>query len=625
LAYARQESSHYQLNRTKQQPSVRHKLRNASAPAPAGTSTSDYMAANIADVSNFLAKYLTSKERILVQPYPEGEFSTFKKDYAGFPYDIIIAPEWKSYGLKLPNFDKYRVYREGIWHETDHANYSPAPLYAWGSNNTQKFMINILEDRRVEDTGVQRWPGYVPERIHTQAYFYAVRPDVSTIYDPNEPADSQKNKQARIEAFLQRMLLGKVKGQLPPDQMKIIEDTAQFAERKLKPISLERADPARVMTDMEALTLEAIKQLDVAPTKDKNGKSSDDGMGMPDYNETSGEKAAKGKSQSQIEKGMEEFFKEKEKDLGGGGGEGEGEEQGQGKGKESGGKDGKGPKDGKDGKQGKKDQFGFTGKDVQNAQKGSSDARAEYTNVAKNTPIDPALASWKPAIDYGPTAPFRDTNFMNHMKTELEKWIKGYEEIRGSSGSRFKVKQWIRDPEQAFVTRLRKSVKGNKVLVLADFSGSTNKFQDQYKRALISGLETLDKVGIKTGLFIYGTDFTQVKRFEEPRWTNVHAAKTAALADHDMTATGTAYSMLEEYVKRHRPDVFITLTDGLPNQGVSTDQEVARLKRQTRMIAFGIGDENLNVQLKKFGYNSTFAVPDVSQIPKKLVKTIIGE
>ena len=580
---------------------------------------SSFMSANIQDVSNFLAKYLTGKENVLVRPQAKGGFSTCKETYARKTYDIINTPEWQRYNLNLPSFDKYRIFRSGIWHETNHIAYSPEPVYKFGSNKTEKFMINILEDRRTEDIGTQKWKGYIPERIYTQAYYYAVRPDVSSLYKSTLPPDSQENKQARIEAFLQRMLIGKVKGSLPKDQMETVERVATFAEQRLKPLTKETASEATITTNLEALTLEVIRELDVAPSKDAKGESSDEkGLTLPDWNEGRNPNVLPGGGQKAVNKKMQEFFEEKNKELG--------------KDKDKGEDEGKGKSEGK-GEETKTDQFGFSSDDVAKATEGSSDAKAEYAKVvsAGASQIDPALVHWQTPTVYGPTSPYRDTTFMNRMKTELAKWRKGYEEITGTSGSRFKVKQWIRKPKEPFITRLKRSVKGNKILVLADFSGSTLSFMDEYKRAIVSGLETLDGVGCKVGLFAFGDQFFQVKRFEEPRWTSAHASKLAGLGPLGNTYTGTAYEKLGDYVQRHRPDVFVTLTDGEPNFGEreNTERQVAKLKRQTRMVAFGITDPRshaaMESQLKKYGYTKSFAVTDVNEIPKKLVKTMIGE
>jgi len=58
------------------------------------------------------------------------------------------------------------------------------------------------------------------------------------------------------------------------------------------------------------------------------------------------------------------------------------------------------------------------------------------------------------------------------MNTYLQMWREGYKEFTGKSGSRFSVKEYIKHKDEPFITRLKKSVKGKKILILADFSGS---------------------------------------------------------------------------------------------------------------------------------------------------------
>jgi hypothetical protein len=95
-----------------------------------------------------------------------------------------------------------------------------------------------------------------------------------------------------------------------------------------------------------------------------------------------------------------------------------------------------------------------------------------------------------------------------------------------------------------------------------------------------------------------------------------------------MTPTGQAYEALESYIRRHRPDVTVTVTDGIPDQRDATKDMVKKLRKHTRMVAFGISDpsdrEAMERKLRGFGYNQSFAVDDIHEIPPKLIKTITG-
>jgi Mg-chelatase subunit ChlD len=177
------------------------------------------------------------------------------------------------------------------------------------------------------------------------------------------------------------------------------------------------------------------------------------------------------------------------------------------------------------------------------------------------------------------------------------------------------------------------------VLFVVDFSGSMARKEDEYKKALISGLEALNRLSIKTGLFAFAeTEGTQtyyvVKALEEPKWTQRHAAKLAALEAGGQTPTPIMYEKLKKYIRKTRPHITVTVTDGKPNRYFpgedpeeATRRLVKELKRDTRMVAFGIEEDSraLANQLKSFGYHQITAVPDLRKLPNEFVKLIAPE
>jgi hypothetical protein len=158
--------------------------------------------------------------------------------------------------------------------------------------------------------------------------------------------------------------------------------------------------------------------------------------------------------------------------------------------------------------------------------------------------------------------------------------------------------------------------------------------EDDYKKAIISSLTVLDSIGCNLGFFTFGADpafgdgYFVVKTFEQPKLTNTHLAKIAALqADYAGTPTDAAYEKLATYVQKHRPDVFITITDGVPDNPIRTEELVKKLKNHTRMVAYGIASpakvQEMAERLKGFGYHASFAVANVHEIPPKLVNLIV--
>ncbi|HDO41693.1 MAG TPA: hypothetical protein ENH03_02195, partial [Candidatus Bathyarchaeota archaeon] len=197
-------------------------------------------------------------------------------------------------------------------HNSMHARYTPAEVFYYGAkpdpNLTEgvpdivKYrvedplrhdVINIIEDRRIEDMGVEMWPGYKHERLFSNAYFWSQRMDVgefferylSHFYDDKTgkydissmipPGSNSKVRRAyreylnrriarmRHEAFLQRLITGKIKGadKLPLKERQLIENVAAEVEDALKPIEKENASKAKVVETLVNLTEKVIKKL----------------------------------------------------------------------------------------------------------------------------------------------------------------------------------------------------------------------------------------------------------------------------------------------------------------------------------------------------------------------------
>jgi hypothetical protein len=288
-----------------------------------------------------------------------------------------------------------------------------------------------------------------------------------------------------------------------------------------------------------------------------------------------------------------------------------------------------------------------TQEDVDAAKKGASNVASEFDQANRVTP-DLETSDFEPVVAAADPQLYRDQKFISDMNTALKDWRTGFKTHTGAAGSKFKVKEYIKSKgEEPFVTRIQQSAKGRKVLVIGDFSGSVAPFEDDYKKAIVSSMEVLDGIGSKTAFFAFGgqmgeealvkigsgsynkgrASFFKVKKFEEPRWLQVHSAKTSALINAGSTPTAETYNRLKSYIKRHRPDVTLTLTDGGPDDRSGTIAAISELKHHTKMVAFGIGNdlrsaERITELLKDFGYAHVFGVSSVNDIPRKLVGMI---
>ena len=291
-----------------------------------------------------------------------------------------------------------------------------------------------------------------------------------------------------------------------------------------------------------------------------------------------------------------------------------------------------------------------TPEDVEAAKKGASNVASEFDQANRVTP-DLETSDFEPVVAAADPQLYRDQKFISDMNTALKDWRTGFKTHTGAAGSKFKVKEYIKSKGEApFVTRIQQSAKGRKILVIGDFSGSVGPFEDDYKKAIVSSMEVLDGIGSKTAFFAFGgqrgeevmvqlggpngpsynngrSSFFKIKKFEEPRWLQVHSAKTSALINAGSTPTAETYERLKSYIKKHRPDVTLTLTDGGPDNSQGTISAISELKHHTKMVAFGIGgdlrsSERLTQKLKEFGYTQVFGVSSVNEIPRKLVGMI---
>jgi hypothetical protein len=190
MKYEKRASLTY-LKPTKTFVKLKQKAASAPAKAKAAKPTVPVQAvANVMDVTNFLAKYLSGQQNVVVSPSKNPAVRilrwTAQNIQKGKQIWSVNVPHWAYFDLPVKGFDKYRVYRVGVWHEACHVRFTPLHLFDALKDQKDEVvreLINVIEDRRIEELGVKEWPGYLPERIYQQAYGYALRPSVDRIPD----------------------------------------------------------------------------------------------------------------------------------------------------------------------------------------------------------------------------------------------------------------------------------------------------------------------------------------------------------------------------------------------------------------------------------------------------------
>ncbi len=604
-------------------------------------------AAQVMELSRYLGGYLSGKSP-KISFADGGVFSTDGEN--------IYIPYWPEFKLPLEGFDRWRIYRHGLWHESMHLRFTPpwimqlhrlpleGPLISLPANYIQ-LLINVLEDKRIEDLGVRYYRGALAERLYTQAYAYAMRPRVETLqWNPLAQA---------MEAFLQRLLIGRVKGKLPPDLEKRVEEAARYAEKALKRLEDRYPNPPRtpeeeaeIVKGIVRIARRVVEKLDVRnlrretfnkppPSKsdlnelpkglsrrdramakkfieecEKERKRNPDLPGWEDtFKPPEDEKLKPGKKR--LREDMEEFFEELREEA-----------------------KKKGLKKRRDGDPAEKIYLD----DIERAEKGSEEVRSEYETITRKRvdEKDMELADFSPVITLGDPSALRDERFKQRMRQKLKEWKTGHKVTFGKTGTQFSVESWIASGgRKPFVKVRRRSVKGQKYLFVVDFSGSIAPFEQQYEKALVNALDVIDGIGGKIAVFAFGATrvrdrpvegFFKVKTFEEGRWRPSHAAKLVSIKADGSTPLAPTYQALERYIKRHRPTYVITVTDGDPDSWFPTKEMIEKLKRNTRMVAFGISSKALEKhmlrKLRELGYHKSFVVSDLNQLPEKLVDLI---
>ena len=169
-------------------------------------------------------------------------------------------------------------------HNSQHVAETPDQVFTFGTRGEEvkeplaHDTINILEDRRIEDIGVEKWPGYASERLFTNAYAWTRRmdvgafwnaylkmhyDDVNRMYLKDEEYIRERKGHMRHEAFLQRLLVMKIKGwdQLPIGERDLIEHEATMVEHELT--KLRKQSPETIYRKLAQLSMQVIKDLEL--------------------------------------------------------------------------------------------------------------------------------------------------------------------------------------------------------------------------------------------------------------------------------------------------------------------------------------------------------------------------
>ena len=616
--------------------------------------------------TRFLSKYLSGKRNVMIKVHPDKTSQQFFTEpilVDGKPFYRTNVPDWKGFDpeLKKEPQKRWTDYKWSIAHEDGgHVRFSPKLVFGYGQRDPlAKHVMNLVEDRRIEDLETETFPGNLPDRLFSNGYVLTKRPDPAKMYEAadkldqaavplksiNDPRAQQQfkgftdraenlRKQARFEMLLQNTIIQAIKNKkdIPKSEVERVEKATKevvdtFNDKKVKEMGHEESkwdDLVRKVLD--PLVQKLIKDLDLRGLQPPTGGAGHgEGVLTPDFDDTREQPApGEGTSPDDIDAYMNDYFDQL-------------------KGKAT-----------KDKREDGDDANNITQEDIEDAETGGSDqSKQEYENMenprsseggdneGEGGTVPPDLSTFAPIDTIVPPDAFRDYRFEQDMFNRLRELRKGKEIIHDKYGSFLSIPAMLNAKDTPFMREIRHAVKGQKIMFEVDFSGSMHGRQEEYKRTLISTMRVLDSLGIKTAMVGFGGEmienqktgetesssvFFRVKGFEKPRWTELDSGRVAALgATYGSTPTAALYEATEDYIERTKPDYVITVTDGMPDDSATTKQMVRKLRRHTKMIAFGIGDPNsMTKMLQSYDYNGAFGVASVSEIPAKLVKLIGG-
>ena len=112
---------------------------------------------------------------------------------------------------------------------------------------------------------------------------------------------------------------------------------------------------------------------------------------------------------------------------------------------------------------------------------------------------------------------------------------------------------------------------------------------------------------------------------EDSRWSRIHAKRLARVVANGSTPLAQVYQKMLPVLQTRKPDIFLTLTDGEPSDPAAVRDMVKAIRSQgVRMVALGLGPgisraTVIASNLKRLGYERTLATSRLQDIPRKVL------
>ena len=176
---------------------------------------------SLIEIATFLVRRWSEKENITIEISDKVETRTRLKENK-----VILTPLEKRVG---DNFQKYRQFRTSLWYEAMRIKFCKKIL---SNDHAFGFILNTMENRRIEELGRKVWRGMDNEIIFNYAYMIVSRPQLHTVY----------GKARIVEAFYQYFMFGAIKGEIQSSHFEKIRKADELAKKLVNKAIKENLD-----------------------------------------------------------------------------------------------------------------------------------------------------------------------------------------------------------------------------------------------------------------------------------------------------------------------------------------------------------------------------------------------
>ena len=508
------------------------------------------------DIATFLARRWTGNMRIQVvltdQKIP------------------ITRPDKKQIFLPSPRMfpgnelQRYRQWRVMLWYESMRMIYCTKVL---SYDHVFGFLLNTLETKRSEILGLRIWNGMEKEIIFYEGISWLSRPLLNSLYGKHKVA----------EAFSQYFLTGSLKGELFGNDLRRVQNAADFAKNVLNDIIANNQGTSsiekRIPEILKILELNALGSFPVITPLSKVGL---------------GRSVDKKNLISEIEK----FVKLRNLEY----------------------------------KGATNSEEIIEGHEVVAEFKALLEESKRSERRGNEGLLQPGL-SVPEDMSYDESQIY-DVDLIQRTKAKFKQWKTGWIERHEETGDEFDTETFLERLPKTFIADFKVSYR-SKVAIILDHSSSIEESEQDYKRATVALCEALQFLKIRFGVYAFSTEARQVKCWiikpPSAPWTRLHARRLAQVKAVGGTPLAEIYALLEPIIRSFRPDLIATLTDGEPSDSDAVRHMVLLYRRMgIRMVALGLGRTlneavNISQNLKFLEYEKSVAVSELGAIPEKVI------